>query len=541
MTPLRILAAALGECVHVAGILNFLAVARRHGYLTEFLGPAVPVPALVDEIRRRGPDVTAIGYRLTPESAARRFAELGARLTAAGLGGTRLWFGGPQPVADVARASGLFEVVFGGPGDPDAETWFSAAAAGRRVAVARSLLARRQEAWPRPLIRHHFGLPSLERTRAGVVRIAEAGVVDVISLGPDQNAQEYFFAPERMEPAQDGAGGVPLRSPHDLRSLKEAADVGNHPLLRCYSGTNDLVAWAEMLGDTIDNAWCAVPVFWYSELDGRSNRSLERAITENQELARWSAEHGTAVERNDQNQWALRSAHDALQVAAAALAVELSRAVGVRTHILQMMLNTPAGISPAMDLAKMAAMEILARRAAGPDAQVLTQARAGLFSLPPDPIRALGQLASSVRTAMALSPDILHVVGHTEAHHAIEAGELIDACRLADQVVDDSLLGLPDPMADRRVAARRDRLIEEASALLDAVRGRFPGAAEGDPSALGAVVRSGLFDAPHLTGNRAGRGHVITAVDGACDPIDTSTGLTIDEATRIEALPPLNP
>jgi hypothetical protein len=535
--PLRILGAAMGECVHVAGVLNFLAVARRHGHHAEFLGPAVPVVDIVDAIRLRRPDVAALGYRLTPEAAGRLFTELADRLAAAGLAGTRLWFGGPEPVAEAAGRSGIFEVVFGRPGDPDPEAWFAAPAfTDDRVAAARDLLARRRALWPRPVIRHHFGLPSLERTREGIACIAEEGVVDVISLGPDQNAQEHFFAPGRMDPAQDGAGGVPLRTPDDLSALKEAADAGNRPLLRCYSGTNDLLSWARMLRDTIANAWCAVPVFWYSELDGRSRRTLEQAIAENQELARWSADHDTPVERNDQNQWALRSAHDAVQVAAAALAVRLSSMAGVRTHILQMMLNTPVGIAPSMDLAKMAAMEHLARDAAGPDAAVLRQARAGLFSLPPDPMRALGQLASSVRTSMALSPDILHVVGHTEAHHAIEAAELVDACRLAGQVVDDSLLGLPDPMADPRVSDRRDRIVDEALVLLEAISQRYPGAMEGDPSELAGVVRTGMFDAPHLVGSRAGRGDTVTVVDGGCDAVDPSTGLRIDEATRLATL-----
>ena len=111
--------------------------------------------------------------------------------------------------------------------------------------------------------------------------------------------------------------------------------------------------------------------------------------------------------------------------------------------MLQMMLNTPAGISPAMDIAKMEAMHaVVQRRASG--LTVLRELRAGLFSLPSDEVRALGQLASATRTAMALEPDILHVVGHTEADHAIEADELITSCTLVRQVVDDALLGLPD-------------------------------------------------------------------------------------------------
>lgn len=538
MTESLVLGAALGDCVHVTGVLNFLAACRRHGYRTEFLGPAVSVERLVGEMATRRPDLLAVSYRLTPEAAERLFAELATALAKRGLSGTRAVFGGPAPVAEVAARSGLFEAAFGGPDGPDVEEWLSGAprGIGDWTEDGRDLVSRWRVRRPRPLIRHHFGLPTIDRTVAGITRIAESGLVDVISIGPDQNAQEHFFHPEQMDPAQDGAGGVPVRSAGDLSRLYQAAQTGNHPLLRCYSGTNDLVAMAGVLQDTIRNAWCAVPVFWYSELDGRSTRTLEEAIAENQLLVAWHAAHGIAVERNDQNQWGLRAAHDALQVAAAALAAGLSTRAGVTTYVVQMMLNNPAGISPAMDIAKMHAMDTMVRRYVNPSSTVLREVRAGLFSLPRDPDRALGQLASATRTAMALRPDIIHVVGHTEADHAIEASELVTACSLVHQVIDDSLLGLPDPLADPAVRERRDLLIDEAGALLEAIASRHPGALDGDPHRLGEVVRSGLFDAPHLAGNPAAPGRVVTVVDGGCDVVDPTTGRRLDERARLAAL-----
>ena len=38
-----VVAAALGECVHVAGVLSFLRLAEIAGWRTVFLGPAVPI------------------------------------------------------------------------------------------------------------------------------------------------------------------------------------------------------------------------------------------------------------------------------------------------------------------------------------------------------------------------------------------------------------------------------------------------------------------------------------------------------------------
>ena len=534
--PRLVVGAALGECVHTAGVLNFLAAARRAGYRTEFLGPAVGVARVVEAAGRR-PDLLALSYRLSPKAAEQVFAELREALASSGLGGQRMVFGGTPVVAEVAARCGLFEAVFGAAGGPTAEEYLSGEVAGvPQLAWAQSLVERRHQIAPRPLIRHHFGLPDLEATVEGIERIAAAGAVDVISLGPDQSFQEHFFHPERMDPAQDGAGGVPVRHSDDLRRLFAATRRGNHPLLRCYSGTNDQLALAEVLDDTIRNAWCAVPVFWYSELDGRSRRPLETAIAEHAVLVAWCAAHGTPVERNDQNQWGLRHASDVVQIASAVLAAGLTAAAGVTTYVLQMMLNNPPAISPAMDVAKMIAMEEMVRAVVGENVTVLRQSRSGLFSMPLDADRARGQLASAARTAMLLHPDILHVVGHTEAHHATGPEELISSCNLVHQVIDDSLLGVPDPLADRQIAERRLHLMEESRHLLDAIADRFPGAMAGDPAALAGAVRCGYLDAPYLAGGGVAPGATITVVDGGCDAVDPASGRVLPEAERLAEL-----
>lgn len=526
--------AALGDCVHTAGVLNFLAAARSTGYDTAFLGPGVPVDRVVAEVLARRPALVALSYRLTPEAAERLFEELATAIKAAGLEGTRMVFGGTPPVAAAASRSGLFEAVFGGDGGPTVNAYLTGAASSESGARgADTLLERKREAGSRPLLRHHFGLPTVAATADGIARIAGAGVLDVVSLGTDQNAQEFFFHPELMDPTQNGAGGVPVRSADDLAALYAASRSGNHPIMRCYAGTSDQLRMAELLEATIHNAWCAVPVFWYSELDGRSGRTLETAIEEHQELVAWCGSRGTPVERNDQNQWGLRYASDVVQVAAAGLAARLTTPSGVDAYVLQMMLNTPPETSPMMDVAKMLAMDTLTRRLVGDDVTVLRELRAGLFAFPEDPERARGQLASSTRTAMLLSPDILHVVAYTEAHHATGPEELIASCELAHQVIDDSLRGLPDPAADPRVTARRDELIAGAEALLELIERRVPGALGGEPAALARVVREGYFDAPYLAGNVAARGTAVTVVAGGCNTVDPGTGVPISEVDRI--------
>jgi len=109
-----IVAAALGECVHVAGVMNFLRLAETAGWRTVFLGPAVPISELLDAARRENADLVGVSYRLTPETGERllgQFAEQADDLHARGV---RFAFGGTPPIAARAKAMGFFERIFDG-------------------------------------------------------------------------------------------------------------------------------------------------------------------------------------------------------------------------------------------------------------------------------------------------------------------------------------------------------------------------------------------------------------------------------------------
>jgi len=260
--PGTIVAGALGNCVHVAGAAGFLSIAERLGYKTVFLGAAVPVDAFADAIERDKPEIVGVGYRLTPEVGAKLLEELRRSLEARGLMDTRFVFGGTPPMCEVARGLGWFDRCFDGLENPD-EVWAylrGETPATESESLDGSLLERLARKHPYPLLRHHFGLPSLEDTVEGVRKIADSGVLDVISVAPDQNAQESFFRPEEMDPTLDGAGGAPVRSADDLSAIYRASRCGNYPLLRIYSGTRDLIAWAEVASKTIANAWAAIPL-----------------------------------------------------------------------------------------------------------------------------------------------------------------------------------------------------------------------------------------------------------------------------------------
>ena len=528
-----VVGAALGDCVHVAGVLNFLTAARRHGYHSEFLGPAVPVAEVVAAAAKRRPDLLALSYRLSPEAAERLFSQLAAALAAAGLDAQRMVFGGTPTVVEVADRSGLFEATFGKPDGPTVEDYLEGRVHPTRgTDLVGDAPPSAEPGWSPTPAPPPLRVPDCRGLWTGSLESPKPRWWTSSPSVPIKTPKSTSFTPRRMDPAQDGAGGVPVRSADDFRQLYEASRRGNHPLMRCYAGTNDQLRFAATLRRHDRQCLGAVPVFWYSDLDRRSQRTLETAIDEQQVVA-WSAARGIPVERNDQNQWGLRYAHDIVQVAAAALAAHL----------------TPSrrDLRPADDAQHTAGhLPRHGRRQDGRHGHrgpplrrrdvLFAETRAGLFSLPPDPDRARGQLASSTRTAMLLAPDIVHVVGYTEAHHAVEADELIASCTLVHQVIDDALLGLPDPFTDPKIATRRDALVHEAELLLATIDQHLPGAYDGDPDALAQIVRQGYFDAPHLAGNPAARGTAVTVVDGGCHTVDPLTGGRLPERDRLNSV-----
>lgn len=534
-------AAALGECVHVAGVSNFLRLAAEAGWETVFLGPAVPIEKVLQAAREHGASLVGVSYRLTPETGERllaEFAEAADNLRAAGV---RFAFGGTPPVAERAAAfPGFFDAIFDGSETPeDVLAYLRGAPRARTEAdYPQRLIERIRWKAPYPVLRHHFGLPTMEDTLVGIAQIAEARILDVISLGTDQDAQENFFHPERQDPRRRGAGGVPVRSADDYRALYAAARRGNYPLMRAYSGTDDFIRLAELFVETINIAWCAIPLFWFNAMDGRGPWDVEGSIREHQEVMRWYGSRDIPVELNEPHHWGMRDAPDVVCVVSAYLSAYNARSFGVRDYIAQLMFNSPPGLSDAMDLAKMLACLEMAESLANDSFRVWRQTRVGLLSHPLDPEAARGHLAAATYLQMALKPHIVHVVGHTEAHHAATAEDVIVACRVARRAIENALRGAPDMTADPRVQERKAELVAEAQVTLDAIRLLAgPGVTDPltDPPTLARAVSLGVMDAPQLKNNRFARGEVVTRIDGrgACVAVDPKAGRALSERERL--------
>lgn len=539
-----VVAGALGECVHVAGVINFLRLAQAAGWRTVFLGPAVPVEQFVAAAVREGADLVGVSYRLTPETGELllgEFAEAADELHAAGV---RFAFGGTPPVTERARAIGFFERCFDGSEPVEAVVAYLKGqdhAVPTEADYPQTTVERILWKSPFPLLRHHFGLPTVEATRLGIEQIAEARVLDVISLGIDQDAQAHFFHPERQDPRRTGAGGVPVRTADDYRVLYAASRRGNYPLLRTYSGTDDFIRLAEMYVETIRIAWCAIPIFWFNQMDGRGPWDLEGSIREHQRLMAWYGERNIPVELNEPHHWGMRDAPDVVFVVSAYLSACNARAFGVSDYIAQLMFNSPSALSDRMDLAKMLAILEMIAPLAGPEFRIWRQTRTGLLSYPLDLDAARAHLAASVYLQMALRPHIVHVVGHTEAHHAATASEVIEACKLARRAIENALRGAPEMMADPAVQQRCRELVQEAQVTLAAIRTLAdPDAPDPltDPQTLARAVTSGVLDAPHLRNNPFARGQIVTRIDerGACVAVDPDDGRPLTEEERITRL-----
>ncbi|HHV80126.1 TPA: cobalamin B12-binding domain-containing protein [bacterium] len=534
---MKIIACSLSPCIHIGGVINFLNIAEKLGNEVLFLGPAITLEELLSAIEEYKPDLVGVSFRLTPDVARGIFLRLEKMIEENNIK-SKFVLGCTPSVAEVARESGIFDMIFTGEESPvEVVSYLKGKGVIRKISYPQTLIERIENNRPFPILRHHFGLSSLEETISGVREIAEAGVLDVISIAPDQNAQENFFRPDQMNPELDGAGGVPLRKEEDLTKIYEATRTGNYPLLRCYSGTRDLINWGDMLQRTISNAWAAIPLCWYSSLDKRSTRPLVDAIRENQQAIRWHADRDIPIEINEAHQWGLRDAPDVVTVVTAFLAAYNAKKLGVKNYIVQLMLNTPLSTSGKADLAKMLSILEFISRIEDENFVVFRQIRTGLTSLSSDMSVAKGQLASSIQLGLSLSPHIIHVVGFCEGNHAATAKEVIESCKIIQGVMRNFYLGSPNPF-DEDVIMRKEHLLKESEILLSAIE-EIPSESQDpltDPEVIAKAVKIGLLDAPHLKGNPSACGEIRTRIiNGECDAVDES-GRPVSEEERISRI-----
>lgn len=285
----------------------------------------------------------------------------------------------------------------------------------------------------RPLIRAHVGPYSSDQKRFEAIRecadwarqLAGSGLLDIFSLGTSQLTQSNFGEDWR---GKINGGGVPINSPDEYVQIYEAA---RPLLLRTYAGTKNISELAQMYEKTINICWHAMSLWWFNLLDGRGPYDLYTNLKQQILAIRYVASTGKPFEANVSHHFAFRGADDVTYIVSAYLAAKLVKQLGIKTFILQNMLNTPSSTWGVQDLAKSRAMLTLVRSLEDENFKVLLQPRAGLEYFVADPYKAKVQLAAvtclmdDIEANNESSPELLHVVSYSEASH-LATPEVID-------------------------------------------------------------------------------------------------------------------
>lgn len=334
-----------------------------------------------------------------------------------------------------------------------------------------------------PVLRSHFGIPSdsIKPTVEGIKTLAEARVIDEVSLGSSDLSQRYFGHPEKFVELKND-GGVPYKDYNDLVELYHASRRGNFPGVKPYCHVTDLVKFVHQCLDAgmLKGAHQAVPLFWFNELDGRGSTIVRDSIREHFAAVRELAKEHIPVEMNDPNQWSSRWAHDTIIVTSYALISAVMTMCGVENMVLQMQFNKPKETGDYADLAKMSAGLEMARMLSlgRPNpARILRETRTGIESLSADMDRAKWQLARSTFLQMCLDPHIIHIVSYCEANYAARPADIIDSSKLIRRAVRLFYENKEDIMKEVNVPIvmeRKEYLIRESSYLVNEIAKLHP-------------------------------------------------------------------
>ena len=296
------------------------------------------------------------------------------------------------------------------------------------------------------------GLPPLMRAHAGPYQgnrreavhlleswcgeLSRAGMLDVLSIGTSQLTQERFGEDWGDRP---NGGGSPINSPDEYERIWQAA---RPMLVRTYAGTCGIPALAMMHEETMNIAWHAMSLWWFSQIDGRGPHAMLENLQEHFEALRLIALGTKPYEPNVSHHFAFRGSDDITYVVSAVLAARAAKGLGIRKLILQIMLNDPKYTWGVNDLAKARATLWLVRELEDSNFQVYLQTRAGLDYLSHRESKAKAQLATTTALMDDIepdnhhSPDIIHVVSYSEGSDLATPEIINDSVRITRCALD---------------------------------------------------------------------------------------------------------
>jgi hypothetical protein len=399
-----------------------------------------------------------------------------------------------------------------------------------------------------PLMRAHVG-PFLSDRREAVSlfldwvkRLASSGLLDVLSIGTSQLTQSNFG--ESWDGLLNG-GGVPINSAEEYGKVWNAA---RPMLVRTYAGTKDVPALARMHERSLDIAWHALSLWWFCKLDGRGPNTLIDNLREHFDAMRFIASSGKPLEPNVPHHFAFRGSDDLGYIVSGYMAAKAAKRSGVRTLILQIMLNTPKYLWGIQDLAKARALLKLVKSLESPDFSVILQPRGGLDYFSPDPDKARTQLAAvtalmdDIEPHDESSPQIIHVVSYSEAFALADTSVVEESVKLTRHALSEyrrmKLSGdIPDMENDAQTLERERILVSEAKKLILALEKAIPDLYS--PEGFHDVFASGALLVPWLTACRdefpAACSTQVSLVNGGMHAVD-ETGKTLSVADRLPGI-----
>ncbi|MCD6336073.1 MAG: cobalamin-binding protein [Candidatus Latescibacteria bacterium] len=362
-----------------------------------------------------------------------------------------------------------------------------------------------------PIIRAHAGPYHPNRKDAvnqfvdWSKKLSESGLLDVLSIGTSQLTQEKFGEDWNGLP---NGGGVPINSPEEYRWIYDAS---RPMLVRTYAGTINIKRLAKMHEDTLNIAWHALSLWWFSRLDGRGPNAVFDNLKEHFDTIRTIAPTGKPYEPNVPHHFAFRGSDDITYVVSAVLAARAAKILGIRDFVLQIMLNVPKTTWGVCDLAKSRAILALIRPLEDTGFRIILQTRAGLDALSHEKEKAKSQLAAitalmdDIEPHNTHSPDIIHVVSHSEGQKLATPRIIDESIRITRLALDlyrglktkgdvDELSGHPD------VAERMQELIQGASEVLTTIENGF--ANPYSPHGFYEIFKAGFLPVPQLMGCR---------------------------------------
>lgn len=362
-----------------------------------------------------------------------------------------------------------------------------------------------------PLMRAHVGPYSSSKDRMESVKefiswakyLAKTGYLDILSIGTSQLSQSNFGEDWGDKP---NGGGVPINSLEEYRMIWEAS---RPLLLRTYAGTKNIPQLARIYEETINICWHALSLWWFNKLDGRGPYDLYTNLQQHVETLEFIAETNKPFEPNIPHHFAFRGADDVTYIVSAYLAAKLAKKIGVKTLILQNMLNTPRYTWGIQDLAKSRAMLTLVKSLEDSNFRVILQPRAGLDYFKPNLDEAKMQLAAvtalmdDIEPLDETSPPIIHVVSYSEASHLATPDVINESIKITQYSLQKyrelrSKGKIEDMSKNRDVEERMLELLDSAKTIISGIESHVenPYSAEG----FYKIFAAGFLPVPYLWG-----------------------------------------